>query len=702
MSLKTLIMLFFLLLFGIDYGHTEPFFSETMEYVRSVKNYSGFKSFTMENPYAEISILKRASLESGADVHEKNEILFNEYLKSYSYLNNSLRLGPLKDDNHAKLIEAHRIALGTDIESVFLNRLLLKQLASAPKIEDMWQFWLFNSNLKNITEPKPLPSDISLLKLELPTNNSTIDSSTFPVPAYPRDFLRYARIAFDKGNLHLAREAIERIIIMSVNSGLGNEIELIDLQKDTPRPLPEQWSDQSSSVATVALLLVEKDQGVSSEKEIKLGVFHQVVMQKIKAGYANGNLLVPVDLIQRIIAFAKVSPQADFSPDFSRNNGFLLFLSKEEGEPLYLFGNLDKTGISGCLFLIANNRSFIIDDPECLYTLDLILKSLNVFSYLKSPEYSTRKIFSQIGMQSSTSASPLPDQGMNYLKGQIRTTFIYQAGAPDMEPIEYEGLQWVSTATDTPSYSFSWMRARHGADNEIPEAAPKMLEITRKIRERLAAVAGEMPAGCHVYGITGDESINREPPEERWLRAWSIRHGLPVGNELRKLLRLYKIIGAPLPDRISLRMPLLFRANLANPRRPEGEHDMISGYWFDELELLVIADFDTDAGSPLGRFAAESVGLKGELAAENARIVLYDGFNFKNHGLRLAIPAGHKAGDKIAAELEKHQIKPAEDSMMLENPEAYSFFASISDRVYFILSEKDKPLQMRIAEEPER
>jgi hypothetical protein len=229
-----------------------------------------------------------------------------------------------------------------------------------------------------------------------------------------------------------------------------------------------------------------------------------------------------------------------------------------------------------------------------------------------------------------------------------------------------------------------------------------MLEIACRIRGRLASMTGELPAGCHVSGIAGDESINREPPEDRWLRAWALPRGLPVGNELRRLLRLYRIVGAPLPDKISRNMPLQFRANFVNPRRPEGEYDMINGYWFDELELMVIADIDTDSATRLGRFVTETLGLSQNLADTTARVVLYDGFNFRNHGLRLAIPADCKAIDAISAMLEKHQIRISEDGMMLENPEAYRIHASISDRVFFILAEKDKAPGWRRAEEPDR
>lgn len=662
---------------------------------------SSFELLIDAETYAETSITRRTDPKKDNATQQREEIL-NLALQSFALFKRGLSLDPYKNENLPDIILAHKLFLGTSFADHFPTKMTQNQLLHQPQINQLWQLYKYQQHQHGL--PMRLAQDSEMLKLELNAaqgKQKTLEVA--PVPLQPEHLRRYASLMLNSGHRLIAREACERINILEIKDGLGNEIDLIDLTDDTARPAPKDWlGNGSGQVATLALLLFEPAPATGSTTS-SLGIIYQVVIPRIERGFGQQALVIPEDVVDHLLQAADSASATALTPEFGTSKGYMLMLTRGNLPALSLLGRIDRASHSGCIYALDGGMSKIIDNPESSHAINLILKTAGIVAYYKSPQYANRKIVNKITLTSSTgSASDAEKDKFLTDAGDLKQNFTFQAMPPDSGAIEFAGLSWSGTASDVAGLSFSFMRARHGAEGEIPEAAPKMLEITRKVRDRLAAVAGSIPAGCHVNGITGDESINREPPEDRWLRAWSIRHGLPVGNELRKLLRLYKIIGAPLPETLSLRMPLLFRANFVNPRRPEGEHDMISGYWFDELELLVIADFDTDTGSPLGQFAAESVGLKGELAAENARIVLYDGFNFKNHGLRLAIPAENKAGDKLAAELDKHQIKPSEDGMMLENPESYRFFASISDRVCFILSEKDKPLQMRFAEEPEK
>lgn len=614
-------------------------------------------------------------------------------------LNQMLSSDPTAPDSYPKLAALYEKAHGTDSAPEIVERILLSLLHKEAEINLLWKFWSTrNDSIESQQKLDQLPLFSPSFEFEDYCRSRSSSKPALPFPFVPRDLAIFARISLLLDHKPAAREAIARLTALGQEQYLGSDNAIYMLKTSSERPdFSQTLGRQQNAIATASILLFKPD--LKNTGEVFINGYFRAGAAINTHDFRLLEKSVPADVFNFLFSQVVIAPPSSFTPEFTADDGCLLSLINTTGQEVFIFGQLREKRLSGVVYAMGNGLFKVIDSPEFFWAFNLLLHEIKIGDHTKTYEElkNARLLELKLGDKKpkQTFSETLQASGSIILDGRY-----FSMPPSATAPVIFDFYTWESNyKQDNTQLSFSFFG---DGRKELPISSSDLLKAAKNLEQLLQASWGIKATNLCLFNLAENPGMISEPPEDRWLRAWSIRHGLPVGNELRKLLRLYKIIGAPLPDRISLRMPLLFRANLVNPRRPEGEYDMIGGYWFDELELLVIADFDTDTGSPLGRFAAESVGLKDDMAAADARIVLYDGFNFKNHGLRLAIPAANPAAEKITETLEKHQIKPAEDSMMLENPEDFRFFASISDRVYFILSEKDKPLQMRFAEEPEK
>lgn len=623
-----LCVIFSLNLFGAQMAEAEPLFHEKLiKFVEKVLA-NPYKQDWIQDDYCSKSILRVKKGKLPVKLPFKPEILDSHpLLAAYRLIDRvkvSYNIDPTEPENFEEFLELHKLFIGTTLESDLIERLIYGMLARRIAIKETFKLHKYLDQLGKIFPTRQyIPLNKRVLEVMIFSQAlenlaaekeliTQLNSKDYPFPVLPDELFWYAKAMFKLGRTDLAREAIERYLNQCFyrSRALNSDDDLSFLYENVERPIssipptPEEHAFKSITGGIFGTNGYENGMPVHM-------TYLKTIFKPSGNKYAGKESQIPVDMIDFLIEQAKVSPELDFVPEFISKDGFYLVLYPYEGELMAFMGGMGVNCEFSYFYAMVDGRFRMLDTPEANYGMNMVLQESKILNNNhageigypdgENPIVEILK-FSKPSENTEFKFSFPPEfsQGGILTKGSDHKTWL-----PDQKAM-FKAVQytWDSRKKGYSKDPYSIINFNMQSSNTKIEQDRMLAILKENAEEAISALekfTGAKFDSCRVSNFSGHSFESGSLPKLNRLNGWAAIKGLPSWSSQREFFRLYQTLNLNLPANGQVNLPLKVGGSFGDIG--------LSGYWFPEQKMLVVANFQMDLNSLPGRNLSEALGL---------------------------------------------------------------------------------------------